>query len=516
MKKIDQRTLLFLIGVTAFIKSALFSFLGFNLIDVGDRLYSAQRILAGELPYRDFFAIFPPLNDYFYAFSFFVFGGSVLAARILASFIFAFFPVLIFLIAKRLMPLKYALIPSLLVIFLDVNIERFYYFTPIYLALYLSVLAFERKNAKIYFLAGLFFGLGSLIRLDFSSVYLISSLLGIGLYFYYQDSKLFLKRGIIFSAHVLAGYIIFPLSVFIWMIKNNILTSFIQEAIKQSVIITRVHSLPFKSVFDIVPQNLSIQSILKSYDVFYGNLILVIYFITAVFILKKFKEFWLKTPCLGILLFAGLLALPYFFGRSEAAHMTRAGMPFLILGSYLLYQAARIRKDIFKVLGIGIILALFIYNLAQSFWWIGFNDTEISLDKNKIIINSQYYPGSTIPSAKTLVEAVKFLQDNSSVNEPVLVLPYMAGLYYLSERSNPTKFNNVENGMVLTEVEESNFIKLLDNKKVKVVIYDPFKGPVMKVNVLKEYNPRIHNYIMDKFEIVKTTPEGWLFMRSKL
>ena len=127
-----------LIFLVALSKTTLFSFYGFGLVDEGESLHNAQRILAGDVPYRDFFAIFPPMDNYFYALIFKLFGESIQIPRIIASIIFSFTPVLIFLICKRFTSTKLSTIPAILITFLDVNIERLFLFTPIFLGLYFS------------------------------------------------------------------------------------------------------------------------------------------------------------------------------------------------------------------------------------------------------------------------------------------------------------------------------------------------------------------------------------------
>ena len=129
-------------------------------------MHNAQRILEGDIPYRDFFAIFPPMDNYYFALIFKLFGESVLIPRIISSIIFSFTPVLIFLICKRFAPTKLSTIPAILITFSDVNIERLYIFTPIFLGVYLYLQAVNRKKKWLFGWSGFMLGLSSLIRLD--------------------------------------------------------------------------------------------------------------------------------------------------------------------------------------------------------------------------------------------------------------------------------------------------------------------------------------------------------------
>ena len=161
------------------------------------------------------------------------------------------------------------------------------------------------------------------------------------------------------------------------------------------------------------------------------------------------------------------------------------------------------------------LLVLLVANVFQNLWWLRFNDQKIKLNSDTLILNSNYRDGTTLPSAGTLDESVKFIQKNTQKDDYILTLPYMAGLYYLSDRPAPTKYNNVLAGFITTEQGQQDFIKNIEDKDVKVVVYDPVNGPKMKNNKLKDYNPLIHEYIMNNYEMVERTQEGWLFMLKK-
>ena len=55
---------------------------GLNVYDEGIRLYGAQRVLEGHVPYRDFFAYYAPAQFYWPAFLFSIFGERILVFRV--------------------------------------------------------------------------------------------------------------------------------------------------------------------------------------------------------------------------------------------------------------------------------------------------------------------------------------------------------------------------------------------------------------------------------------------------
>jgi hypothetical protein len=56
--------------------------LGLNVYDEGVRLYGAQRVLAGDLPYPDFFAYYGPGQFYWPALLLKFFGQRILVVRL--------------------------------------------------------------------------------------------------------------------------------------------------------------------------------------------------------------------------------------------------------------------------------------------------------------------------------------------------------------------------------------------------------------------------------------------------
>ena len=69
--------------------------------DEGIVLQGAQRIMAGQVPYRDFFTFYTPGSFYFTALLFKIFGDSILTARDALVFFGAVFPVITYALARR-------------------------------------------------------------------------------------------------------------------------------------------------------------------------------------------------------------------------------------------------------------------------------------------------------------------------------------------------------------------------------------------------------------------------------
>ncbi len=477
-----------IVGITL-IKTVFFSNFGFGLLDEGESLHNGVRILGGELPYKDFFAIFPPLDNYFFAFIFQIFGKSVILPRIIMSLVFAFAPGFLFLILIKFVSKKIALLPVILLIFLDLNIERLYFFTPIFLAIYLI------ENNSL--LAGLLLGFTSLIRADLPGTYLI----GLGLF-------LLLNKQLKKIIYLVIGYLLPIILVILWMQANNILNLFFISTTKYSIAITKLHHLPFPPLQAILPASFNLSGFANSYQALYANCILAIYFLFFVFAVIKNKVIFKKYLLLVTLFITGLLALPYVFGRSDMGHIVKGTMPVLFLASFLF---SKLKSQAIKFLFLTIYFVVLIASIGQHVWWMKFNNIPTNINGYTVRLNSTVVPNSTAVSAATLEKSVSFLK-HSALSEKVLALPYMAGLYFLADREPPSEFNNLLAGFISTIEDEKEFISKIKANNINYIVYAPESGPKMEKNKLREYNPSIHEFIMANYKIIEQTNDGWLLM----
>jgi hypothetical protein len=143
-----------------------------NLYDEGLVLTNAERIRAGELPYRDFWTMYGP--GYFYALAglFSLVEPTVLAARLFDTALRFLLTLKVYLLARSLTSSWVAFIPYAFVTYWLATI-RFYSYPafPATGALLLSALAFRRYlwggGRRWLFLTGMALGLAALLRLDF-------------------------------------------------------------------------------------------------------------------------------------------------------------------------------------------------------------------------------------------------------------------------------------------------------------------------------------------------------------
>jgi hypothetical protein len=153
---------------------------GIDLYDEGIRLNGAERILAGETPYLDFYAVYGPATFYWIAGLFKLFGEHLLAARVglifwnalAATGVFAFCRKMDVGIAGALIAFTSFLLPRTLG-----SWEMQACDPSVGLILWAGVFLIDRTTVRSTLLAGLFLGLAALFRYDFGMYGTIAGLM---------------------------------------------------------------------------------------------------------------------------------------------------------------------------------------------------------------------------------------------------------------------------------------------------------------------------------------------------
>jgi hypothetical protein len=136
-------------------------------------LYGAERVLHGDLPYRDFWTMYGPAQFYVVAFFFKIFGVSALTGRIYDALIRAGIACACFSLARLLTPPRWAFAAFAAVILWLAGIYYPAYNFPVYPAMLASLIScfffarfLESSRPTFLLLAGLFVSLATIFRHD--------------------------------------------------------------------------------------------------------------------------------------------------------------------------------------------------------------------------------------------------------------------------------------------------------------------------------------------------------------
>jgi len=90
-----------------------------DLIDEGYFVYLSSRVQAGDLPYRDFDTYYTPGIFYLYAWTMDLFGETVMPIRVLMSAVRVLWALLLYRLARRVVPWPFAVLPFVIVMGVD-------------------------------------------------------------------------------------------------------------------------------------------------------------------------------------------------------------------------------------------------------------------------------------------------------------------------------------------------------------------------------------------------------------
>ncbi len=146
--------------------------LGLNVYDEGVRLYGAQRVLAGDLPYHDFFAYYGPGQFYWPALLLKFFGQRILVVRLGAILFVALAAMAAFAICRHAGLAQYGALLPVVAILLPLNSGHALTTCDPALSLLLAagaVLTGAWAKTSRHLLAGFILGLAALFRHDFGA-----------------------------------------------------------------------------------------------------------------------------------------------------------------------------------------------------------------------------------------------------------------------------------------------------------------------------------------------------------
>lgn len=518
MEKINNKIFILVICIFAFIKSSFFSLFGLNLFDDGESLHNGLRLLNGDVLYRDIWAIFPPADDYFPALILKIFGNSIVYFHLVESLVFILLLITLIQLLKKFLKLnsKYILLFCIVLIFSSLYVHLLFLYLFFFVALLLTLEFWFSRRLNLFFFAGVSIGIGALFRHDTALITATAILISLLLSTLFFKDKLSFKKLFLSICIFLSGIFIITSPVILWLYRNGTLNDFLYLGFIKAPQISSILSPGFHPL-RILFLPLTYSNIYQIFGLFFYPFYFFIYIFTGgILFYRLIKNISLDNqsfPLLLILSF-GVLMVPYGTSVIELGHLVKAGIPALILGIY--FMQIGINRRLFGkycYLFLGPFIIFLLGNIISSVWWINFNNTRIDFKQGLVFVNSKFVPGSTHPTAKTLIQTVKFIKENTTDKDYIFAAPYHAMIYFLTERKAPSKFDNFAAGFVSAN-EEEEIIRSIQVNNVNYAVYDPSTGAIGKK--MADYNPMLHAYIMENFETIEVTEDGWLLMRRKL
>jgi hypothetical protein len=184
----------------------------------------------------------------------------------------------------------------------------------------------------------------------------------------------------------------------------------------------------------------------------------------------------------------GLLLLLQSWPRADVPHILFGLQPTYILFAYLLYVASRGRAAGTAVMLIPLLVLL----------WQGYKRTDWEYANYVASLTGERAQGvATIPvDAQRINLLTQYIRGNTEPGEPIFVVPWASGLYFLTDRPNPTRTD-----FMLFEDPEMYpcLLARLEERRPKYVIYG-YTWDVDNVR-FREYAAPVDAYIRSRYAL---------------
>ena len=419
---------------------------GVNFADEGYMLHSAQRLYAGELPYKDFNFIYTPATLYIIAAGYFLFGESILTGRIIVLLIAVITSLVLYLVTRKLTKNKFVSLLCVLT-YLSWAPTHISFPLPVMFCLLtglLSLLIFIKiidfKKTRYYFLLGVMVAITFFIKQNF----------GIALFFTFTLSFLFFKdlrqrKALWYFAGSFLGLLCFSL----YLLLTDSFFGFISYSYYALGEYFSRHSIKAPSLFI---ASSPITSIIKL-GIYLSPLL-----VSLVAILLSLKS-KIKEKSVAICLFVIGYYLVGIYPSTDYVHisplLSLLGLPLVVL--FVVIKS----NNILVILGLIIIITSGFYTaLFKGFYrW------------SAPIIDQKYY--SNHPRIKIWLNSSDFekltiyIQENSSKNDYIYYYLFEPMFYFITDRRNPIK--NLDS-FIPSKYQNEEYAKAIESKNTKLII----------------------------------------------
>lgn len=466
--------------------------------DEGVMLTGAERILHGDILYKDFWTAYPPGSFWLLSLAFKFFGASLLVERILGITLWSLLIGSIYLLAAKVMNSKKAFAVSCIILIWMAKGTNYNY--PVIPALFCIVCgtlfldrSFQEKKRGPLFFVGMWGGMAILFRHDIGITFLFVLLL---LLFF--DKRSLLPRERLQRMLCLCGggaSILFPpLSYF-----------FLQGATKD--IVNNLVLLPMTIYLKMAP--IPIQLIgLQTICLFCLTLFCLGW---GIYFFSRFRQTrpWRSQEYLALLLllFSGPLLLRAML-RLDLAHLFAPLSLSLLLAGYLLEQGAKKNKR--NLLATGIISILIFFGLLPP------------LSSFASWLQSIYRPERYVyhlpraqgfyhhPYFDSQEKAIRYIRSHVPSTEKIYVglthhqklIGNDALFYFLAERMPATRYHELYPGIATREDTQREIARDLKKNQVRYVVLWNVPPPVSLPAHQKEGSPYLDEFIRTNYRVV--------------
>jgi hypothetical protein len=479
-----------------------------NLLDEGSTAAQALRIVNGELIYRDFFTVVTPGSYYTVAWLFQIFGASLMVLRWAALVTGLSILLIALTVARRVMVWPFAAAAGLLT-----TVWGWFLVTPNFYSLEAALLslialacyAHGAPARRWMIAAGVAAGLTAMVKQN------VGAYTAAGLFVTIWASRLFddqpdWRGRMKMSGQFVAGFALPVLATVSWLAASGA-GSYLYESWVYYPLVkyTERFARPFPDFFPIAEGD--------SFDlwtklVIYLPAIVYPFALVAIGVLAvRFRRGDRDVKSEGQALLAitsvGALTLLQAWPRADVPHILFGLQPTFILFAYVLSCAWRVLKSIpgprVAIAAIGMLIAL---APAATLLWKGYKRTDWEYQNYIVAVRTDRAKGIFAAGleAQRIDIVTKYISEHTTPDDPLFVVPWASGFYFLANRFNPTRTD-----LMLFEDLEAYpcLLSRLEARPPKYVIY----GYTWDVDEkhFRDYAAPIDRYIRSRYAIEFST-----------
>ncbi len=488
--------------------------------DEGIILQGAQRILSGEVLYRDFFSFFTPGSYYFLALIFRIFGSSIVVARTTLLIVGSVLSSITYLLSRRVCSRRIALLTAAMVTVATLP----YRFLVLHnwdstlcacLAVYCAVRLIETSGRTWAFSAGSFIALTFLFEQSKGTglgLGLCAGLLAV----HSLGGRSLTRACIFYLAIGLAWPFILPLAYFsaqhslslmladwLWPLRHYSLANHVPYGYQNWSDETR------QTLFGSGSWVVRVITVVALSPCFLIPLLPILavgmlaYWLVRM-VRRQAPQWEANYYVLTIAAISGLL-LSVVIGRADIIHFVYL-FPLFALALAWLIDGRDIPGQVYRKLRSGItayiVIAFSLFGMALLIRTIGAH--HVTTRRGEI----------TVPGKDTVVD---YVQAHVSPGEHIVVYPYLPLYYFLTATYSPTHYDYFQPGMH-TAQQADEILSQLSSKRVRVILFEagftekiPRSWPGTPLTAIT--HDAVADFILREYRSCKTlqSPSEWRF-----
>jgi len=491
---------------------------GINLGDEGYIVYGSARVLRGQLPVSDFMS-YPPGSYFLLAIFFKLFGESLLVSRFMEMTFLVIDGILTFYIGKRLMPERWALVPSFILIAFPGFWHKVFLTFSLLLPLVMLLRFLERRTMVRILGVGWAVGMALVFRIEaalFSSITILAVLF---CYHIWKDGVFLINR------EALSGFL-----------KELTLCGLAALSILTPVLIYYHYQSDLGRFFHSLREGYGSSNIAWTGDFFEKPSLLRIitkfrigknlfFFLTAVlylyfsgkavvhFFIEKRKDFPLFIP----ILFLGVLCLIYPYIAFSNAHLLQVAAMSYVLFSLLIYSIWQRKGLKSRTCSIFLILLLCLYLFDNFKWRSHFASGSISrlyrmrVEGARLISSHKaniYVENKNFDATDGLI---RFFEGK---NGYLLPLTFESMVNFLTGLENPTRHTILTPPLLQSVAQQREVIGDIERYKIKyLLIMKPIWEGRESLG-FRVYAPLIYEFVSEHYQLEKEVGYFLIFSRQ--